>query len=82
MSRPKCLRKTTVGWKLLVKWKDGSKQWIALNDLKKSHPIETAEFSEACGIDTEPAFIWWVPYMMIWKHTIILSAVKTRAQKM
>ena len=49
-------RKTTVGWKLLVKWKDGSETWIPLKDLKESHPVETAEFAKALGINTEPAF--------------------------
>ena len=33
-------RNTTVGWKLLVLWKDGSEQWIPLKDMKESHPIE------------------------------------------
>ena len=37
--RKKRMRKTTVGWKLLVKWADGSKSWIPLKDLKESHPI-------------------------------------------
>ena len=28
------LRKTTCGWKLLVRWKDGSESWIPLKDMK------------------------------------------------
>ena len=28
------LRKTTCGWKLLVRWKDGSESWIHLKDIK------------------------------------------------
>ena len=27
-------RKTTVGWSLQIKWKNGSNQWIKLKDLK------------------------------------------------
>ena len=74
-------RTTTQGWKLLVKWKDGSEQWIPLKDMKESHPVETAEFAVARGIDSEPAFAWWVPYTLR-KRDVILSAVKSRIRKM
>jgi hypothetical protein len=40
-------RKTTQGWKLLVKWVDGLESWVALKDLQASHPIEVAEFARA-----------------------------------
>ena len=30
----KRLRKTTVGWKLLIWWMDGSESWIQLKDMK------------------------------------------------
>eukprot|EP00957_Ditylum_brightwellii_P131123 10001129-Ditylum_brightwellii.AAC.1 len=36
------MRKMTVGWSLLVKWKDNSISWIPLKDVKESHPVETA----------------------------------------
>jgi hypothetical protein len=49
-SGQKRLRKTTVGWKLLVKWADGSDTWIPLKDLKESHPIETAKFAMLAGL--------------------------------
>ena len=39
------MRKTTVGWKLLVKWRDQSKSWIKLVDMKEGHPVETAEYA-------------------------------------
>ena len=53
-------RKTTRGWKLLVTWKDGSETWERLADLKRSNPIEVAEYAIANLIDHEPAFSWWV----------------------
>ena len=43
----KRLRKTTKGWKLLIKWKDKSKAWINLADMKEAHPVETAEYARA-----------------------------------
>lgn len=55
---------TTRGWELLVQWKDGSTDWIALKDLKESFPIELAEYSINNKISDEPAFAWWV------KHTL------------
>ena len=51
------LRKSTVGWKLLVKWKDGSKSWVPLKGIKESNPVDVAEFSKAREIDDEPAFV-------------------------
>jgi hypothetical protein len=73
-------RKTTAGWKLLVQWGDESESWVALKDLKESNPVETAEFAKARGIDSEPAFAWWVPYTLR-KRDIILSKVKARIRK-
>ena len=63
-SRQKRLRKTTKGWKLLIKWKDKSKAWINLTDMKEVHPVETAEYARARGISNKPAFAWWVPYTL------------------
>ena len=44
------LRKTTCGWKFLIKQKDESESWIHLKDLKESHPIELAEYAKTRGI--------------------------------
>ena len=74
-SGQKRLRKTTKGWKLLIKWKDKSKAWINLADMKEAHPVETAEYARARGISNEPAFAWWVPYTLR-KREVILAAVK------
>ena len=76
-SGQKRLRKTTVGWSLLVKWANESVSWIPLKDLKKSHPIKTAEFAKGRSIADEPAFAWWVPYTLQ-KHDIILSRINVR----
>ena len=75
------LRKTTVGWKLLVKWRDQSESWIKFSELKESHPVETAEFAKSRGIDDEPAFAWWVPHTLK-KRNAIISAMKGRLRKM
>ena len=55
---------TTKGWNPLVSWKDVSQQWVPLKIMKESNPIEVAEFACTRGIDTQPAFQWWVPYML------------------
>jgi hypothetical protein len=79
-SGQKRMRKTTVGWSLLVKWTDCTESWIPLKDLKKSHTIETAEFAKARSIADEPAFAWWIPYMLR-KRDIILSKINARIRK-
>ena len=48
--------------------------------MKESHPVETAEFAKARGIDDEVAFAYWVPYTLC-KRDIIISAVKARLKK-
>ena len=53
-------RKTTIGWKLCVLWKDGTSTWECLMDLKESYPIDVAQYAIDNGIDDEPAFSWWV----------------------
>ena len=63
-----------------VAWKDGSSQWVPLKILKESNPIETAEFAIARGIQDEPAFAWWIPYVMR-KRDRIISSVNSRVKK-
>jgi hypothetical protein len=70
-------RKTTKGWKLLVKWKGGSTQWVRLADIKESNPVETAEYAVGNKLANEPAFKWWVPYT-IKKRDRIIAKIKTR----
>eukprot|EP00978_Attheya_sp_CCMP212_P028675 scaffold99696_cov50-Attheya_sp.AAC.1 len=69
--------RTTKGWEICVQWKDGSTDWIALKDLKESYPVELAEYAINIKIDDEPAFAWWVPYVMKTRDRII-SKVKSK----
>ena len=57
-------RLTTKGWKLCVKWKDGTTSWEALKDLKESNPVEVAEYAVGAKLVSEPAFAWWVPFTL------------------
>ena len=50
------MQQATVSWKLLVKWGDGSKQWIKLKILKESNSVQVAEYAIAHGIGVEPDF--------------------------
>ena len=53
--------KTTVGWELLVLWKENTHDWVKLKDLKEFNPVELMEYTTRKKIDKEPAFAWWVP---------------------
>lgn len=53
-------RRTTKGWKICVKWKDGSTSCESLKDMKESYPIQVAEFALSRGLGDLPAFQWWV----------------------
>jgi Reverse transcriptase (RNA-dependent DNA polymerase) len=73
-------KQTTRGWSLLVEWRDGSSNWIPLKDLKESYPIQVAEYAVANRIAEEPAFAWWVPYVLR-KRNRIISKVKAAKTK-
>ncbi len=71
------MNSSTIGWQVCCQWKDGSKSWENLADLKESHPLETAEYAVTQGIDHKPAFNWWVPHVLK-KHGWIISLVCKR----
>ena len=70
-------KRTTRGWHLCVEWNDGTTNWIPLKDLRESNPIELAEYAVANRIHEEPAFHWWVPFV-IRKRNRIVSKVKAK----
>ena len=74
------LRQNTLGWNLLVSWKDGSQQWVPLKIMKDCHPVDTAEFAVSRNIDDEPAFKWWVPYTLR-KRDRVIAVVKARTAR-
>jgi hypothetical protein len=73
-------RRTTKGWKLCIRWKDGTTSWETLAALKESNPVETAEYAVANKLVTEPAFNWWVTHVLRKRERIILK-MKTRYQR-
>ena len=76
----KVRRRTTKGWWLCVKWKDGSTSWESLKDMKEANPVEVAEYAVANKLLTEAAFGWWVPFT-IKRRDRIIKAVKARVLK-
>ena len=82
-TKKQTLRKTNAGVHLQVALQDGDrikKTWLPLKEMKESHPIETAEFAKARGIDRKPAFRWWVNYTLK-KRDAIIASVKSRLKK-
>ena len=73
-------QKTTVGWALKIKWKNGSTKWIKLKDLKELNPVDVVEYATTRGIQEEPAFSLWVLYTLR-KRDMIMSAVSSRVRK-
>ena len=56
---------------MLVEWKDETTTWVDLKDVKEANPVELAEYAVASQIDDEPAFAWWVPYVLRKRERII-----------
>ena len=67
---------TTKGWNLLIRWKDGSTNWLPLSVVKESFPVECAEFAQARYLHHEPAFKWWCSSVLK-KRKVIINKVKT-----
>ena len=65
----------------VFEWKDGSTSWERLADLKESYPIELAEYAVQQGIDHEPAFAWWAPYVLKRRDRIIATVNKRYAKR-
>ena len=70
-------KKTTRGWEILVQWKDGSTTWEAMKDVHAEYPVYLAEYAQQRGIDDQPAFAWWIPYV-IKKRNRIISKTKSK----
>jgi hypothetical protein len=61
----------------LVEWKEGSSSSIPLADLKDAYPVQVSDDAVANNLTTEPAFHWWVPFVLK-KRERILKKVKTK----
>ena len=64
---------TTTGWNFLVQFNDGSKSQIPLQSIKRSNPIQTADFVKARGAEGEPAFDWQVTNTLRYRDIIVSS---------
>ena len=61
----------------MIEWKDGSTNWVSLKDIKESYTVKVAEFALAIRISMEPAFAWWVEFVLK-KRNRILAKVKSK----
>ena len=66
------IQQTTFGWKLLVQCKNGTDKWIPLKDFKEYNSVEVAEFASSRGIESEPDFLWWIPFTLHKRDRIML----------
>ena len=62
---------TTKGWEINLKWKDGSTTWNKLKDIKDSYPVQPAEYAVENRVSQEPAFTWWVKFVLRKRDRII-----------
>ena len=71
---------STVGFHICVQWRDGSTSWKSLKDLKKVHPVDTAEYAVDQEIYHEMALDWWVNAMLKKRLSIISLVNKIHAR--
>jgi len=71
---------TTQGWDMCIMWQDGSTSWHPMIDVKRSFPIQLAEYAIRSGINEEPSFAWRVRQTL--KHRkSFLSSLQARYAK-
>ncbi len=71
---------TTLGWHVCCQWKAGSMLWEQLSDMKKSCPLQIAEYAISMGVDHKPGFTWLEPHMLR-THDSIIALVKIPSAK-
>ena len=72
---------TTKGWDVLLKWGDGSTNWLPLHEVKEALPLQCAQFAKANGYGNEPAFKWWI-HKVLKRSTHMIAKLKaTRIRK-
>ena len=64
----------TKGVKVCAFWKNGTKTWEGMVDVKPWYPLELAENVIAQGIDNYPALAGWISYVLR-KQKCVLTAV-------
>ena len=65
--------RTTKGWEFCVRWKDGSRDWINMKNLRDSYPVPLADYSVANKLQDKILFTWWVPYTLNKRIAIIIK---------
>jgi hypothetical protein len=66
---------------LCVEWKDKSFSWEPLASLKESNPAEIADYVVTHGLESEPAFAWWVLFTLKRRNRIIAAVTNKRYHK-
>ncbi|KAL7475898.1 LOW QUALITY PROTEIN: hypothetical protein ACHAW6_001791 [Cyclotella cf. meneghiniana] len=74
----KVVSRSTRGWELCCEWKDDSTSWQKLP--QRVSLLQVAEFALATGIANEPAFNWWVTWVLK-KRDRIINLVKCRSTR-
>ena len=64
-------RETTKYWEVCIQWKYGSSTWNQVKDVKEGYPISLAEYAVKNRISKQPAFAWWIKYVLKERDRII-----------
>ena len=67
---------TTKGWDVLIKWQDGSTNWLPLHEVKEALPLQCAQFAKAHAYGEEPAFKWWI-HKVLRRSKAMIAKLKT-----
>ena len=59
----KKISRKTIAWDIFVDLINRSTEWIPLNYVKESKPIDLSEYALVNNIDQVPAFKWWDGFM-------------------
>ena len=69
-------KKTTRGWEMNMRMKKGFSKLVALKDLKEINQVELSEYAVTTKIDHEPAFLWYVLFVLRKRNPVISKLEK------
>ena len=74
-------RETNKGWEVCIQWKYGSFTWNQVKDVKEAYPVQIADYAVQNRILKQPAFAWWIKYVLKKRDRIVSKTESKYWQK-
>ena len=72
---------TTKVWEVCIQWKGGSSTWNQVKDVKEAYPVQLSEYAVQNRVSEQPAFAWWIKYVLKKSYCIVSKTASKYWQK-